>query len=337
MDKNNKKLFKYLCCLNSLSTKVIEFLIICFTSIGIILTVIGFGVIHWKYTEKAMKIFYILSFVFFLLLIIISSYFLYSHNKNPIHMLDKNSSLNKRCLLFCCIAIFLSFFSIIIQLIIAIGVLPDLNKYNKDIDDDGDLMVSNGEYYYAIVSIIINLVIWIINFLLFFSDYIRIKYCISGSYDDYINEKKEEENYCQKPDFMVTNDKLVYPTYKKVEEKISETIEEKKEEIHKEPVSCKINNEFRNSNLYDSEQKNILKYSFKEKFNRSIKKNKNYNSVDDIHKSKNENENIDKEKYFDKYLEGYGANPFYSNFGNKSIANVSSTMNNSINPGNSLN
>ena len=79
-------------------------------------------------------------------------------------MLDKNSSLNKRCLLFCCIAIFLSLFSIIIQLIIAIGVLPDLSKYNKDIDDDGDLMVSNGEYYYAIVSIIINLVIWIINF-----------------------------------------------------------------------------------------------------------------------------------------------------------------------------
>ena len=76
---------------------------------------------------------------------------------------------------------------------------------------------------------------------------------------------------------------------------------------------------------------------YTEKFNRSIKKNKNYNSVDDIHKSKNENENIDKEKYFDKYLEGYGANPFYSNFGNKSIANVSSTMNNSINPGNSLN
>ena len=39
-----------------------------------------------------------------------------------------------------------------------------------------------------------------------------------------------------------------------------------------------------------------------------------------------------KEKYFEKYMEGNGANPYYSNFGNKSILNIS-TMNKSINPG----
>jgi len=42
---------------------------------------------------------------------------------------------------------------------------------------------------------------------------------------------------------------------------------------------------------------------------------------------------FDKEKFFDKYLEGGGANPFYSNFGNRSILN-GSTMFNSLNPEN---
>ena len=335
MEKNNK-IFKYLCCFNSLSAKKIEILLIIFSSIGVILIIIGFGVIHWKYTEKAMKVFYILSFIFFLLLIIISSFFKYSRYKNQIHLLDKNSSLNKICVLLCYIAIFLSFFSIIIQFIIAIGVLPDLRKYNNpnNSDEQGDVLVSNGELIFAFISIILNLFIWIINFLLYISAYLRINYCINGSYWKYLTEKKEEENYCKNIDLIVTSNKLEYPTYKKEEEKLNENIVEKKDKVQNEPLSCKINND-RYINKFDSEQKNILKYSYKESLkNKSIRQSKNCNSVDNIHKSRNEN--IDKEKYFDKYLEGYGANPFYSNFGNKSILNVS-TNNNSINPGNSVN
>ena len=346
MEKNNK-IFKYLCCFNSLSAKKIEILLIICSSIGAILTIIGFGVIHWKYTEKAMKVFYILSFIFFLLLIIIPSFFLYTRNKHQIHLLDKNSSLNKTCVLLCYIAIFLSFFSIIIQIIIAIGVLPDLRKYNKEKennnsnliisnpDEQGDALVSDGELIFAFISIIINLFIWIINFLLYISAYLRISYCIVGSYWKYLTEKKEGENYCKNLDLIVTSNNLEYPKYKKEEEKLSEKIVEKKEKVQNEPLSCKINNDNTYINKFDSEQKNILKYSYKERLkNNSIRQGKNCNSVDNIHKSKNEN--IDKEKYFDKYLEGYGANPFYSNFGNKSILNVSTT-NNSINPGNSVN
>lgn len=343
MEKNNK-IFKYLCCFNSLSAKKIEILLIICSSIGAILAIIGFVIIHWKYTEKAMKVFYILSFIFFLLLIIIPSFFLYSRNKHQIHLLDKNSSLNKKCVLLCYIAIFLSFFSIIIQLIIAIGVLPDLRKYNKEKenidlnnpDKQGDTSVSDGELIFAFISIIINLFIWIINFLLYISAYLRINNYINGSYWKYLTEKKEEEKCCKNLDLIATSNKLEYPTYKKEEEKLSENIEEKKEKVQNEPLSCKINNDNRFINKFDSEQKNILKYSYKERLkNNSIRQSKNCNSVDNIHKSKNEN--TDKEKYFDKYLEGYGANPFYSNFGNKSIVNISSTMNNSINPGNSVN
>ena len=196
MEKNNK-IFKYLCCFNSLSAKKIEILLIIFSSIGAILIIIGFGVIHWKYTEKAMKVFYILSFIFFLLLIIISSFFKYSRYKNQIHLLDKNSSLNKICVLLCYIAIFLSFFSIIIQFIIAIGVLPDLRKYNNpnNSDEQGDVLVSSGELIFAFISIILNLFIWIIIFLLYISAYLRINNCINGSYWNYLTEKKEEEKY----------------------------------------------------------------------------------------------------------------------------------------------
>ena len=82
-------------------------------------------------------------------------------------------------------------------------------------------------------------------------------------------------------------------------------------------------------NKFESDKKNILRYSYKENY---INKYKNCNSVDDIHKSKTRIDKDEKEKYFEKYMEGNGANPYYSNFGNKSIHNIS-TMNNSINPG----
>ena len=82
-------------------------------------------------------------------------------------------------------------------------------------------------------------------------------------------------------------------------------------------------------NKFDSEKKDILRYSYKENY---LNRYKNCNSVDDIHKSKAGIDKNDKEKYFEKYMEGNGANPYYSNFGNKSLLNFS-TMNNSINPG----
>jgi hypothetical protein len=70
-----------------------------------------------------------------------------------------------------------------------------------------------------------------------------------------------------------------------------------------------------------------LKYSYKEKyFNRNDFKKPN--SVDEIHKIKEDK----KEKYIEKYIENGAPNPYYSNFDNKTALNISKIVN-SINPG----
>lgn len=334
-----KKCIKYLYCFNSLSAKKIEILIIIFSLIGTLFTIIDIAVIHWKYTKKVMKVFYIFSLIFLLLLILFSSFFIYIRKKHNIQLLDKGSKLNKICIIICYIELFLCVFSIFIQLFVGIGCLPDLHDYNnrKDMsiydpnnpDESSTMIVSNGEFSFAILSIIINIFIWIENFLLCLSYIIRIKFGINGSYRRYLNEQKNEETFPK--EIIESQNNIVNPIFKKEEEKLKEKSIEKKDIIIFEPLSGKLNNENKNNsfNKYDSEKKDILRYSYKQNL-----KTKQFNSVDDVKKLKNEK--FDKEKYYDKYLEGYGANPFYSNFGNKSILNIS-TMNNSINPGNSYN
>ena len=348
--KNMRKCFKYLYCFNTLSANKIEIIIISLSSVGSILTIIGLAVIHWKYTSKVMKVFQVLSLIFYFLLIGISSFFLYFRKKNNI---NKYITIS---LFLCFLELFLSIFSIFISLFTAIGALPDLKKNNKrevlndlypsenndNEENTGDYLVSNGEFSYAIIYLIINLFIWMVLLLLCISDLIRIKLGINGSYVDYLNENKNEENI--KKDININslnsmNNKFGYPVDKKEEEKLYDKYGEKKENGMNTSSIKKLNNDIKNNitnnsfNLYDVEQKNTLKYSYKEKFVKEHTRNKNYcNSVDDIHKSKIANQKYDKEKYLEKYLEGYGANPYYSNFGNKSFLNVS-TMNNSINPG----
>jgi len=336
--KKIEKCFKYLCCFNSFTAERLEIFIISASIIGVILTIIGLVVIHWKYTSKVMKVFQVLSLIFFLLLIFISSFFLYLRKK------FKEIKYLTLCILLCFFELFLCVFSIFINLFTVIGTLPDLKEYNDKEDtntynptgnannseNNKTYLVSNGELSYAIIYLIIIIFIWIMLLFLCLSDLIRIKLRISGSYNNYLKMQIPHENSKADVNVYIQNDKSGYPINKKEEEKSYDKENEKKENGMVKRSSTKINeeNKYDNNitnkslNRFDSEKKNILKYSYKEK---------NCNSVDDIHKSKNGIEKYEKEKYLEKYLEGYGANPYYSNFGNKSILNIS-TMNNSISP-----
>ena len=325
--KNVEKCMKYLYCFNSLSLAKIEIIKISSSIFGTILAIINLSVIHWKYTSNVMKVFQILSLIFFLLILFISSFILFFQKKNKI-----NKYITKFILL-CFFEFFLCIFSIFINLFITIGAIPDLRKNNKikendngllnNSDNDNNFLVSNGELSYAIISMIFNIFIWIILLLLSISDLIRIKLGISGSYIDYIKGKNEEGNSKKEFNIFNTSEKIEFPN---VNKEVKSAKKKEKENGMNLSLEIKNNNLNNSLNLYDAEQKNILKYSYKEKL-----RNKNCNSVDDMHKSKKIKEKIDKEKYFEKYMEGYGINPNYSNFGNKSIINIS-TMNNSINP-----
>ena len=345
--KTIEKYSKCFYCFNSFSTNKIEIIIIILSIIGVILTIIGLSIIPWKYTSKIMKIFQVLSLIFFFLLIIISSFFLFLRKKAKI------SNCITICILFGFLELFLCVFAIFINLFTTIGALPDLNEYNKEEEKDEynnlignptiyentkSYLVSNGEFNYAIIYLIIIILIWIILPFLCIADIIRIKLGINESYNDYIKTQKEQENNKKSSEVLVRNDKLVFPFDKNIEEMSYNKPKEKEENGMTSPLKLsdqfksedKIQNTNNNLKRIDSEQKNILRYSYKEKF---TKRKKNFNSVDDIIKPKNGNDKYDKTKYLDKYLEGNGANPYYSNCGNKSILNIS-TMNNSINPEN---
>ena len=325
-----KKCIKYLYCFNSFSAKKIEIITISISFFAIILTIIGLAIIHWEYTSRVMKTFYVLSLIFLLIFIFVSSLFLYLRIKQ-IHILTKNTKIIQIAIVICFLEFFLCIFSIFIHLFLIFGALPDLRKYNKGEDEQNNSNVSNGEFSFAIVSLIFNIFIWIVNLLLCISEFIRIKEGIDGSYNVYLQEKYSEEN--AKKDLNIIIDQSQYENthIKKKEDILPDKLFNKKENGINSPLKDLLDNDDKcNANISDNkhnlEQKNILRYSYKEKHSC-----KNYNSLDDARKEKNDK--FDKEKFFDKYLEGGGANPFYSNFGNRSLFN-GSTMFNSLNPEN---
>lgn len=337
-----KKFIKFLLCFNSLSANTIEILIIILSFIGAIITIVGLAIIPWKYTSKIMEIFYILSLIFFIISIIKSFFFLYNRKY---HKLQDNSKKLKISILLCFFELFECIFSIFIHLFIAAGAIPDLKdnkstQNTKTTEIDGELiitedeetnLITNGELGFAIFSIIFNLLIWITLLLLSISDFIRIKLGIEGSYNNYL---KDEENI--KKDLNTErNDKsqeIKYSNANMVKMDTYNTNTNNNKNISHIPVYRKAKSDYNfkfdfNTSSFtrnETEANNVYRYSYKEKCI-----NKNCNSVDIIQKSKMSNSY--KEKCLEKYLEGYGADPYYSNFDNKSALNVSS-MNNSMNP-----
>ena len=317
---------KLSCCCNSLTRNYIEISIIIISAIGFIFSIVGMAVIPWGYTSLCMEIFYLISLIFFFYSFLIACLIKLSRRIK----IKKMTFCNINTLIITVICII----SILLNIFIAIGVIPDL-KNKKAIENieilgpNGDIRIINNEeklasknqLAFAIFSIIINLIFWIILFFLWVSEIIRLKYKIEGSYNDYIIEQKNMHiNDSIKPVLnIIGHDKYGFPIYtKKSEDKIR--IEKSKSEYNYklyDKYNCK----------YDIETNNVLRYSYKEKYGAKTDGNRNYKSVDVNNKIKEEK----KEKYIEKYMENGSQNPFYSNFDNKSALNISS-FNNSIKP-----
>ena len=340
-----KNLIKFLFCFNSLSANTIEKIIIILSAISILLTIIGLAVIPWKYTSSIMKIFYILSIIFLLLSIFKSIFFLYNRKHQKF---QDNSKMLYISIILCFIELSECIFSIFTYLFILAGAIPDFKDKNSNsntevIDEEEELIkenidiksVSNGELGYAIFSIIFNLIIWVILLFLCISDLVRIKFGINGSYNDYIRDKNENESEKSKRKINDKEEKpnLEYPYYLSTNKAIenNKEINETNVRIYNKPKSdfnYKFEYHMDSFTRNETDANNVMRYSYKEKYKN--KNNKNCNSVDIIQKPKiTQNE---KEKYLEKYLEGYGADPYYSNFENRSALNISS-VNNSMNPG----
>ena len=322
-----KKISKLLCCFNSLKTKTIEIYIIILSIIGLLLNIIGICVIPWGYTSKAMEILYIINSVLFAYSFILSIITLIIGKKI-------NRKAIEHCYLNSFVAMCTSLLCIFFNIIIAFGAIPDFKniksiEYAEIYDPNGEStvivtnmihLVSNGKLVFSIFLIVVNLILWLILLFLWISELIRLKYKINGTYYEYLNDQKNitVENSKNFEYNVIGHDKYGYPLYGKKNSKNIEVIKSSK-------IKFKSNGKY--TIKYDTEDNNILKYSYKEKYNPKYYNKPGNKSVDVIHKLREEK----KEKYIEKYISG-AVNPYYSNFDIKSASNPS--FNNSINPGN---
>ena len=324
-------LYKLLCCFNSLPANIIEILIIILSLISVIINILGIIIIPWKYTSAVMRVLYIICLILLLYSLLISS----------INLSSRNSKTKKPKMIYLTpsfFALLACIISILIFIAIAIVIVPDLKdeKQIKNVQvldpETGEYhtrtsieenLVKNGKMAFVIISLIINIILLLILIFLWISEYIRIKYNINGSYTEYLEEAKNKlsENSKISTGNVIGHDKYGFPIYSKPNG--GNFGIESSNLNYFNPISEKRKN-------YDKENYDILKYSYKEKYNNFYNK-PNIKSVDTIHRKYNQ-----REKYIDKYFENREIsekyNPNYFNFMNKTMLNATDA-NNSINPG----
>ena len=328
---------QFLFCFNSFSSSLIETLIIIFSSIGLVISLIGAFIIPWGYTSRVMEAFYIICLIFFFYSLVISASSLYIRKNR------KGNFLSRACIISSLFNIITCILSIIIYIVIFIVLIPDLKsksqiknvlvldpetgEYNTQASTEQSL-VSDGEMIFSIITVALNLILWLILLFLWISEHFRQSYNICGSYNEYLEEQKNKsiDNSKNNEYNIVGHDKYGFPIYNIKNWRNIGSARPRSESIFKssEKTSTKC----------DVENNNILKYSYKEKFSENLRKQSN-KSLDIIHRRKKE-----KEKHFEKYLEKYlengevtkDLNQYYYNFSNKTALNITDA-NNSINPG----
>jgi hypothetical protein len=329
---------QFLFCFNSFSSSLIETLIIILSSIGLVISLIGAFIIPWGYTSRVMEAFYIICLIFFFYSLVISASSLYIRKNR------KGNFLSRACIISSLFNIITCILSIIIYIVIFIVLIPDLKsksqiknvlvldpetgEYNTQASTEQSL-VSDGEMIFSIITVALNLILWLILLFLWISEHFRQSYNICGSYNEYLEEQKNKsiDNSKNNEYNIVGHDKYGLPIYNIKNGGNIGSARPRSESIFKSSEKT--------FSKYDVENNNILKYSYKEKLAENLRR-PSYKSLDIIHKRKKE-----KEKHFEKYLEKYlengevtkDLNQYYFNFSNKTALNLTDA-NNSINPGN---
>ena len=261
-------LYKLLCCFNSLPANIIEILIIILSLISVIINILGIIIIPWKYTSAVMRVLYIICLILLLYSLLISS----------INLSSRNSKTKKPKMIYLTpsfFALLACIISILIFIAIAIVIVPDLKdeKQIKNVQvldpETGEYhtrtsieenLVKNGKMAFVIISLIINIILLLILIFLWISEYIRIKYNINGSYTEYLEEAKNKlsENSKISTGNVIGHDKYGFPIYSKPNG--GNFGIESSNLNYFNPISEKRKN-------YDKENYDILKYSYKEKYN----------------------------------------------------------------------
>ena len=333
------KLIDILFCFNSLRAKTIYKLIIFFSSIGIILGILGILFIPWKITSSIMKILFCVVLIFSCLSLVIAIIILYYRSTR----LKLNTRITKIFIITVILMDFICFFSLILLIVDSFAAFSDINKKDHSkiveviqetgetlsISDLNKSLANNLEKIITIIIISLLLIIWILLLWLWSSEYIRLIFRIDSSYKDFvINENKKQLKHPKRYGFnVIGHDKYGFPILGK-------------------QIGNKFNIKGVKSKL---DEKAIIKNNFSGKFSdgkgkinfsgKYIDENgkinvKYYSNVSQQSMTKEKiTEKIqEKEKYMEKYFDGENVYQNYTNFENNTILNFEDN-NNSINPG----
>ena len=333
------KLIDILLCFNSLRANTIELLIIIFSSIGIILDILGIIFIPWKITSSIIEVLYIITLIFGVLSVIIAIIIIYYRVCR--HKLNKRKT--RVFIITVIIMDFICFFSLILLIVVSFAVFSDINKKHQSkivevIQETGETIsisrvnksIANTlEKIVAIVFISLLLIIWIILLMLWSSEYIRLIFRIDTSYKEFvINENNKQLKHPIRYGLnIIGHNKYGFPIFgKQIGNKIK--IKGVKSKFDEKKIG-----ELNFTGKYKDENGKI-NYSGKY-FDENGKINVKYysNSSQKSMPQEKINEKIkEKEKYMEKYFDGENVYQNYTNFENNTILNFEDN-NNSINPG----
>ena len=177
------KLALILCCFNSKTAMHLEKINLIISTIGIIIDIIKLCVIHWGATSYAMEFLGVLTFIFLAINLVAAFFFFSLRLKKLVN--DHNYRIS---FVTCCIMCFLSLLNFFFELLLMLIVLQDLNYY---LGETNEVLVSNGEWFMAFLTLVSSDIFWVAIFMLWISETLRVAVKTYGSFEDYIHDNTE--------------------------------------------------------------------------------------------------------------------------------------------------
>ena len=181
------KLALILCCFNSKNAMYLEKTNLIISTIGIILDILKLCAIPWGATSYAMEFLGVLTFIFLAINLVAVFFFFSLSLKKMVNDHNYRISFGTSCVM--CFFSLLNFF---FELLLMFIVLEDLYYYLGEINNETqEVLVSDGEWFIAFLTIVPSVMFWVVIFMLWISETLRVAVKTYGSFEDYIHDNTE--------------------------------------------------------------------------------------------------------------------------------------------------
>jgi hypothetical protein len=181
------KLALILCCFNSKNAMYLEKTNLIISTIGIILDILKLCAIPWGATSYAMEFLGVLTFIFLAINLVAVFFFFSLRLKKMVNDHNYRISFGTSCVM--CFFSLLNFF---FELLLMFIVLEDLYYYLGEINNETqEVLVSDGEWFIAFLTIVPSVIFWVVIFMLWISETLRVAVKTYGSFEDYIHDNTE--------------------------------------------------------------------------------------------------------------------------------------------------